>query len=98
MADTYSDRYAAMALLPNPYGYYRLLRVVVCGVSIYLSLKAIEAKRRGLLVVLLTIAVLFNPVLPIYVDRETWEVLDILTAGILGFAVHRLNPDAFKTR
>ena len=85
------------ALFPNPYGYYRLLRVVVCGVSIYLSLKAIEAKRRGLLAVLLTIAVLFNPALPVYVDRETWEVLDILTAGILGLAVQRLKPDAFKT-
>src|SRR4051794_5217328 len=49
-----------LALLPTPYPYYNLLRLIVFGVSIYLGSKAVEAKRLWLLLLFVSIASLFN--------------------------------------
>ena len=70
------------ALGRHPYGYYTLLRFVVCGVCAYSTYFTIELKKIGWAWTFGIIAVLFNPIIPIYLDRETWAFIDIGVAII----------------
>ena len=70
-----------LAILPMwPYGFYMLLRVVVCGVSIY---GATQAHQRGLIRWVWTLsvmAVLFNPLFPTHLTKEVWALIDLVAA------------------
>lgn len=70
-----------LALFHWPYGYYQILRWVVCGVCGWSAFVAVNVNRRGWAWGMGTIAVLFNPIVPIYLTREIWSVID-LTVGI----------------
>jgi hypothetical protein len=70
------------AVLDFPYGYYVFLRFFVCGVAGYGAFFAAERRRQFWVWVLGGIAVLFNPIFPIHMDKETWAVFDVI-AGIL---------------
>ena len=72
-----------IALGDHPYAYYQLLRWVVCGVSAYGALTAYERKDTVWTWLFGVTAVVFNPIMPFYLDRETWQVLDIAAALIL---------------
>lgn len=65
-----------------PYAYYQLLRWVVCGVATYTAYSAFEMDHAGLGWLMVAIAVLFNPIAPIYLAKGTWSVLDLVTAII----------------
>ncbi len=67
------------ALIPGiPYGYYVLLRWVVSGTSVYRFCTAAEAARKGWMWFFAAAAILFNPIVPIHLDREIWQVIDVL--------------------
>lgn len=63
-----------------PYAYYQLLRWVVCGVGAYTAYMAYESGRTSWAWVFGVIAVLFNPIVPFYFARDTWQVLDLVAA------------------
>jgi len=70
-----------------PYAYYQLLRWIVCGVGAYSAYVAYTQKRRGWTGIFVVIAILFNPMVPFYLERGTWQVLDIIAAiPFLAFA------------
>ena len=69
-----------MALLEWPYGYYQLLRLIVTGAAAWVAYIAYGAKKQWLMALFLIIALLFNPIAPIHLDREIWAVIDILCA------------------
>lgn len=76
---------AAMLFLgaaPLPYGYYTLLRLIACGVFAFAAFLAHERKHEVLPWVYGLLAVLFNPVVKIYLPKEAWVFVDI-GAGIL---------------
>lgn len=75
-----------IALLPAPYGYYMLLRFVVCGAAVFLAWCEWQREPRAgpWLVALGVVALLFNPFAPIHLSRPVWAVLDPLTAALLG--------------
>lgn len=72
----------AAAVLPWPYGYYQLLRVVVCDVGGYFACTAYARKKMWAVWVFGLIAGLFNPLLPEHLTREIWAVIDVV-CGIL---------------
>ena len=72
-----------IALADLPYGYYTLLRIIVCGVSLYGAYTASTANAHGWVIPLGFIALLFNPLIPIYLSREVWAVVDVLAATSL---------------
>lgn len=57
------------------YGYYQILRWCVC---IYSCIKAFQLYNSGkrLFILFVVIAVLFNPIAPIYLGKGLWEILD----------------------
>lgn len=72
------------ALLPLPYGYYTLLRFVVCGASCWLAYKHYEAVgSHAWTVIFIVLAVLFNPIIPIHFPRNVWAVIDAVCALLL---------------
>lgn len=67
---------------PVPYGYYTLLRLIVCGVFAFAAFVAHERKNQVLPWVYGLIAVLFNPIVKIYLPKEAWVFVD-MGAGVL---------------
>ena len=72
-----------LAILPVwPYGYYLLLRLVVCAVGVYAAWYANKHRRPGWIWTMVLIAILFNPVLPVHLSKGVWVVLDLVIAVV----------------
>lgn len=67
----------------NPYGYYILLRFMLCGTCAYLAFHASEIKSDKWVWILGVTAVIYNPILRIHLTREIWSVINIATIIIL---------------
>lgn len=66
-----------------PYGYFTLLRFVVCAVGAYVAYKIYESDNDSLWVWLFGgIAILFNPIIPIHLTREVWWIIDLIVGGV----------------
>ncbi len=63
-----------------PYSYYQVLRIAVCGASIFLIWYFVQAKIAWLGWLFIIPAILFNPILPLYLDKSTWQLFDLLFA------------------
>lgn len=68
-----------------PYGFYTFLRIVVCGSATWLTIEALQSKEVILAWLLGAVAVLFNPIFPIYMRRTQWRWFDFITLFV--FAV-----------
>jgi hypothetical protein len=78
----------------NLYGYYVFLRWMTCPVFVWIAWKA-YARGYGLLLPIAAaiLAVLFNPILRVMLDRGKWEILNIaLIAVAIWSAVASLKP------
>jgi hypothetical protein len=66
-----------------PYGYYMLLRLLLCGVSLFLltgEKSRLQEWHRWLLAGL---AVLYNPLIPIELgDKSLWVAANVATIGV----------------
>jgi hypothetical protein len=67
------------------YGFYILLRVVVCGAVIYFAQRAGTSGQVGWLGLMVGIAVLFNPIIRVHLSRSVWRVINLIATGV--FAV-----------
>lgn len=74
-----------LALLPMPYGYYQLLRLIVCGVSIWAAISTYKTNQT-LTILYALVALLYNPVFIIHFDRSTWAIINVLTVLFFGYA------------
>lgn len=84
------------ALDKHSYGYYTLLRFVVCGVSAYGAYFAVELGKNGWAWTLGIIAILFNPLIPIHLDKDTWAVIDSGVAIVLVISLFLLRKPKSK--
>ncbi len=82
-----------------PYGYYTLLRWVVCGVACFTAWQAFEWKRIGWVWLAGFVALLFNPLIPVHLSREIWVPVDLLVAVffIVAVVVLKAPPELEKT-
>lgn len=63
-----------------PYGYYQLVRWIVCAGFVYFAYKEYELKNTIVLIICGVVAVLFNPLKPIYFKKESWLPIDLAIA------------------
>jgi hypothetical protein len=75
----------------NPYGYYIFLRWVICPVFAYLALQAYAASREPWVWIYGIIAALYNPIATAHLGRDTWEIVNALTIGLLIFNVYQIR-------
>ena len=77
------------AVLSWPYTYYQILRIVVCVAALYyLYCKTNKGFKLPTAWLAVVVAILFNPIFPVYLDRSIWTVLN-LGAGAYFFIVAR---------
>ena len=63
-----------------PYGFFQILRWIVTGTAVYNGYIAHKTHSGFWLWTMIIIAILFNPIIPIHLVKETWIVIDLLTA------------------
>lgn len=82
------------ALARHPIGYYTMLRFIVCGVCLYGAFYAVKLKNIVWAWLMAGVAILFNPLIPIYLKKERWQTLDVAAAIFLlvSILLLRLKP------
>jgi hypothetical protein len=71
-----------------PYGYYALTRILTSGAAVLVAVLGLQERflLRLWSLPFLAIAIMFNPLVPIQLHRETWFFVDLGTAVI--FCAH----------
>ncbi len=78
-----------------PYGYYILLRWTITGSALILAYSFYESKVVHWALVFGGIAFLFNPIFPIYLDKQTWVIIDLIvsiTFFVSSGVIRKTNP------
>lgn len=84
-----------IALADLPYGYYQLLRIVVSACAGWIAYSCYGKHRPYGVAVFAAIAVIFNPIVKIHMEREIHAILNVITALFLLIALlvqSRINP------
>lgn len=74
-----------------PYGYYQLLRFVICGVAVYVSFMAYHWQKVWATWLFGIIAFLFNPLVPVRLSRGLWQPIDFVCAFVFFVAAFALK-------
>lgn len=80
------------ALYPeNPYGYYVLLRWIVCPCFIYAALQAFKRNKQNWVWILGVTAAIYNPLIPLHLNQELWSVLNLAGIAVASWSVFVLK-------
>ena len=74
-----------------PYGYFMLLRVVICASSGYMAYVGFNKGKDVWIWIFVVIAILFNPILPIHLGKDIWAIVDVIVAGIFMVSLFTLK-------
>ena len=85
----------AIGLLPMPYGYYMLLRLFFCGMSLFYLTRPIGV-RESEKWVLVGLVVLYNPLVPVELGNKVlWAIVNLGTVmyfTVLNRRITRASP------
>ena len=69
-----------------PVGYYALVKLVVTAVAILIAWKTYKQNKKSVWVWLFClVSLLFNPLIPIDLNKTTWALINLATAGLFLF-------------
>ena len=73
-----------LALESFPIGYYKFLRWVVFLVSVYICYISYQFENKINIgfICFGIIALLFNPIIPFYIGKSSWQTADIIASGV----------------
>ncbi len=79
------SKIAAIALLVAvipiwPYFFYQALKLVVFGAAAFSTYLYHKEKNKGWMLTMIGIAIVFNPINPLYFGHFLWSVVDIVVA------------------
>jgi hypothetical protein len=80
-----------LAIFPLPYGYYTFLRLIVFIGGLYIAYHLYDKKSHVFSIVFVLLAILFNPIIPVHLSRETWLPIDIMSAITFFFISNKLE-------
>src|SRR5690606_26448402 len=70
----------AIALVPTlPYGYYSVMRWVVCAACAWLALSSYRNGREEWAWAWGVVAGIYNPIFPVHANREIWSIVNVVT-------------------
>ncbi|WP_445000243.1 DUF6804 family protein [Halomonas mongoliensis] len=72
-----------LGVLPLPYGYYILLRIVATAAFAWAAVTAHQNGERTWPWIFSLAAVLYNPILPVFLPKEAWIVINMGSAAAL---------------
>lgn len=71
--------------------YFTLLRFVVCPACAFTAYLFWKVQKVGWTWTLGMIAVLFNPLLPVHLEKETWQLIDVIVGIIITVSIGALG-------
>ena len=81
-----------LALVDLPIGYYTFLRIIVTIGAIAIIVKEFENGINFWVIAFGIIAIVFNPLIPVYLgDKGAWMPIDIITAILFGIKSFNIN-------
>lgn len=81
-----------IAIADLPYGFYRLVRWITCGVAIAAAIQWHVNERVGWVWVMGIVAVIFNPLIPFYFPKNAWMVFDAIAGACFLAAFWQIRP------
>lgn len=69
-----------IAVFPLPYGYYQLLRILVTIAFTYSLVANYSNIKKYVVAIHAIIIIIYNPLLPLHLDKSIWIVLDLALA------------------
>ena len=80
-----------IASAPLPYGFYTFTRIIICGFSLVLFYQNFNAsdKKSSWAWFFLFLAVLFNPLIVIHMQKEVWTIIDIILGLFFVFLAYQ---------
>lgn len=66
-----------------PYAYFQILRIIVCGAAVLNAYLAYHHKHTAWVWIMGIVAVVFNPIAPLYLTKGLWSVLDLMVAIVM---------------
>ena len=85
-----------IAILDLPYGFYKILRVIVSLAALVMLAYEYKSRNFVFFIYLFLILIFFNPLIPIYLDKSTWQVLDPLAGLYFLIRAFAYNPEIFE--
>lgn len=86
----------ALGILPLPYSFYGVLRVVATLALAYCAAVAFHTKAWPTLGVTVALAFVFNPVVPVHLPKELWACIDGGTSAYLAVIASHIQS-RFRT-
>jgi hypothetical protein len=75
-----------LCLADMPYGYYQFVRFAAAAFFAYAAYQENESGRKELAIVLIVLAILFQPFFKITLGRTLWNIVDVVVGiGLLGY-------------
>jgi hypothetical protein len=78
-----------------PYSYYILLRWIISIASIFIAYSFYNSKLQAWALIFGAVAILFNPIVPIYFAKSTWVIFDFIGACL--FFIAAFSKKKIKT-
>lgn len=75
-----------IAFFELPYGYYQFLRIVITTACVWIAVRFYSTGHVVGVIIFGFMAVLFNPIAKIHMERETHEVMNVATALLFAAA------------
>ena len=83
-----------LGILDWSWGYYDLMRLIVCGAAAYVAWCAKQQKGERLFWIMVVVAIIYNPISPVHFERALWVALNLATAAAFWLAA--TNPKRFE--
>jgi len=81
-----------VALLPlDAHGFYVLLHFIVSVVGAYLAVISYQLARYNWVWILGALAVLYNPLIPVRLDREAWAAANLVSIVLIGLSIWKFR-------
>lgn len=90
-----------LALLPDlPYGYFWILRLVVCAAAIFCATDQFRMNRNDLAWGCVVLGIVFNPIVKVQFGRELWMLVDVLAGAFLCLVAFnsKASPSTSKSK
>ncbi len=90
-ASVFMAAFLVMCIFPLPYGFYTIVRLATTILAICWAVKFYEQEKNTYAIIAAAVAVLFQPLIMIKLDRFTWNLVDITLSIILLFLVFKID-------
>ena len=76
-----------LCLLPLPYGYYNLMRIIAIICFGIMAFKYFKERKVELGIIFTGLIILFQPLIKIQLGRTLWNIVDVIVACLLLYLV-----------